>query len=177
MIALSEINQFARHSEKENRKFFSELKKKHPKHLDKIVFGIHEKVFSHIHCLDCANCCKCISPVLRDKDIERISKYLKIRPSEFTEKYCLLDRDNDFVFRTQPCPFLLPDNYCRIYDVRPKACAEYPHTNQQEFIKRFDLTIKNSFYCPAITEIINALKESFNYRRSTTARTSAHGLP
>lgn len=156
---LPELTQLAKHSEAENKKFFSSLKKKHPKHLDRIVQDFHNNVFSKINCLDCANCCKSISPIIRDKDIERISKHLRIRPSEFTKKHLELDKENDYVFRTQSCPFLMPDNYCMIYDVRPKACAEYPHTNQPDFIKRLDLTIKNSFYCPAVFETINLLKK------------------
>lgn len=156
---LSELPQLAKHTEAENKKFFASLKKKHQKHLDDLVKEIHNKVFQKINCLDCANCCKSISPILSDKDIDRISRYLKLRSSEFAEKYCLLDKDNDYVFRIQPCPFLLPDNHCHIYNVRPKACAEYPHIIQPRFIKRLDLTIKNSFYCPAVVEIIDDLKK------------------
>jgi len=158
---LSELLIRAKRSETANRKFFAQLKKKRPKNLDVLVLKIHEDVFAKINCLDCANCCKSISPILRDKDIERLSRHLKIRPSEFTEKYLVLDKDNDYVFHTQPCPFLMPDNYCSVYDVRPKACSEYPHTCQSNFISRLDLTIKNSFYCPGIIEIIEELKKSW----------------
>jgi uncharacterized protein len=149
----------AKRSEAVNKKFFADIKKRHPKNLDRIVQNIHEKVFTNINCLDCANCCKSISPILRDKDIERISRHLKIRPAVFTEKFLMIDKDNDFVFQIQPCPFLLPDNYCNIYSVRPKACSEYPHTSQPNFITRLDLTVKNSFYCPAVVQIIEKLKK------------------
>ena len=89
-----------------------------------------------------------------------MAKYLKLRPSVFCEKYVRIDEDNHYVFNQAPCPFLMPDNYCMIYDVRPKACAEYPHTEQPDFIKRLDLTIINSFYYPAVLEIINRLKKT-----------------
>jgi uncharacterized protein len=165
---ISELYQSAKRSEAANKKIFANLKKKHPKNLDTIVQEIHNKVFSTIDCLECANCCKCISPIIRDKDIERISKHLKIRPSEFTEKYLVLDKDNDYVFRSQPCPCLMPDNYCMIYDTRPKACAEYPHTSQPNFISRLDLTIRNSLYCPAVTEIIDELKKLNSHNNSAS---------
>ncbi|HNW71975.1 MAG TPA: YkgJ family cysteine cluster protein [Candidatus Paceibacterota bacterium] len=160
-IEIQKISETAKKKEAENKKFFTSLKKKHPKNLDNTVQQLHENIFEKINCLDCANCCKSISPILRDKDIERISKHLKIRPSDFTEKYLMIDHENDYVFRNQPCPFLLPDNYCIIYEVRPKACAEYPHTSQPNFINRLNLTIKNSFYCPAISEIIEELKKFY----------------
>ncbi len=30
-----------------------------------------------------------------------------------------------------PCPFLGDDNYCSVYEARPKACREYPHTDRK----------------------------------------------
>jgi Fe-S-cluster containining protein len=158
---ISESFQSAKRSETENKKFFSHLKKRHPKDLDIVVKKIHEEAFQHIDCLECANCCKSISPIITDKDIERISRSQKMRPAVFTEKYLQLDKDNDYVFNLTPCPFLDEDNYCKIYDVRPKACSEYPHTSQPGFVKRFDLTINNSFYCHAILEIIGRLKKEY----------------
>jgi len=155
---LSELFISAKKSEVENKKFFSRLKKKNPKYLDTTVINIHEEVFQNINCLECANCCKNISPIITDKDIERISRFLKLRPAVLTEKYLHIDEDGDYVFNNTPCPFLNEDNYCKIYDVRPKACSEYPHTSQPGFIKRFDLTIKNSLYCPAVYEIIERIK-------------------
>jgi uncharacterized protein len=157
----AEIVQSAKRSETENRKFFSYLRKRQPKDLDYTVKGLHEDVFQHIDCLECANCCKSISPIFTDKDIERISRSLKIRPAIFTEKYLHLDKDHDYVLNHTPCPFLDKNNYCTIYDVRPKACSEYPHTSQPGFIKRLDLTIKNSFYCPAIPEIIERMRKIY----------------
>jgi hypothetical protein len=158
-IILSELPDLAKRSEAINKKIFSRLKKKPPKNLDLSIKEIHEEVFLKIDCLECANCCKSISPIVSDKDIERITKFLKVKPSAFTEKYLHLDEDNDYVFNSTPCPFLDESNYCKIYDVRPKACSEYPHTSQPKFINRLNLTIKNSFYCPAVFTIVEKLKE------------------
>jgi hypothetical protein len=52
------------------------------------------------------------------------------------------------------------DNTCLIYDVRPKACSEYPHTNRRKFIQLADLTIKNTEVCPAAFEIVEDLKKA-----------------
>jgi len=159
IIEISELPDLAKCSEAINKKFFSRLKKKPPKNLDIIIKEIHEEVFLNIDCLECANCCKSISPIITDKDIERIAKLLKVRPSVLTEKHLHLDEDNDYVFNTAPCPFLDESNYCRIYDVRPKACSEYPHTSQSKFINRLSLTIINSYHCPAVFSIIEQFKE------------------
>jgi uncharacterized protein len=150
-----------KNKEAEDKKFITKLKRTRPKDLDDAVHSLHDEVFQKKDCLTCANCCKSISPMITDKDIERISKNMKIRPSLFTEKYLHLDQENDYVFKSAPCPFLMKDNYCSIYDVRPKACREYPHTDSKNFYKLLDLTLKNSLICPAVFEIMEELKKKY----------------
>ncbi len=54
----------------------------------------------------------------------------------------------------------LLNNHCSIYDARPKACAEYPHTNRKHFVQILDLTLKNTFVCPAAYEVVEILKKN-----------------
>ena len=165
MVSLDELAHYAKQKEAENKNFFKHLKRSTPKNLDVVIIKLHDKVFQNLNCLECANCCKSISPVVTDKDIERISKHLKIRPALFTEKFLHLDDEQDYVFNNTPCPFLLHDNYCRIYEARPKACAGYPHTDRKHFIQILDITLKNTFICPAAFEVVEKLKESFAAHR------------
>ncbi|MGD0710784.1 MAG: YkgJ family cysteine cluster protein [Bacteroidales bacterium] len=160
-VKLNELPQSAKLAEKGSKKLFAHLKKNTPNDLDIKAKEFHEKAFLDIDCLDCANCCKNISPMITDKDIERIAKFLKIRPSAFTEKYLHMDEDNDYVFNSSPCPFLDNDNYCKVYDVRPKACSEYPHTNRKRFVQILGITLKNTFICPAAYEVVEKLKEKY----------------
>ena len=51
------------------------------------------------------------------------------------------------------------DNYCTIYDVRPKACKEYPHTNRKKQNQILNLTEKNIEVCPAVYDIMEKLKK------------------
>lgn len=143
----------------ESKKYFAKLKKRTPKNLDVVIQKIHDDEFKKTDCLDCGNCCKTTSPIFTDKDIERISKHLKMKVVNFIAQY--LDRDGDdfYVLRTAPCSFLdLNDNSCFIYDVRPKACKEYPHTNRRKFIQITDLTLTNVEICPAAFNIVETLK-------------------
>jgi len=150
-----------KNKEAENKKFIAKLKRTRPKDLDDVVHSSHDEVFRKTDCLTCANCCKSISPMITDKDIERIAKHLKMRPSLFTEKYLYLDQENDYVYNDAPCPFLMNDNFCSIYEVRPKACREYPHTDSKNFYKLLDLTLKNMLVCPAVFEIVEELKKHY----------------
>ena len=134
------------------------LKKRKPKNLDDFVHGLHLDAFAQFSCLDCANCCKTIGPRLTDKDIERMAKHLKTKPSDFMEQYIVTDEDGDFVFKEHPCPFLLSDNYCLIYENRPKACREYPHTDRKRFYQILQLSHKNCETCPVVYDIFEELK-------------------
>jgi Fe-S-cluster containining protein len=156
---LHNLKKKAAESEKLNKELFRRLKKQLPKDLDEKMLGLHEEVFSYTDCLECANCCKSISPVITDKDIQRIASHLKMRPSEYNSRYLNVDEDGDYVFKETPCLFLMPDNYCKIYSVRPKACKEYPHTDRRRFHQIFDLTIKNSYVCPAVLDILEMLRK------------------
>ncbi|MGY8988416.1 MAG: YkgJ family cysteine cluster protein [Flavobacteriales bacterium] len=146
---------------KENQKLFKRFKKLKPKVLDQLIHPIHEEVFACTDCLKCANCCTTTGPLFTDKDINRISKHLRIKPSEFTEKYLRIDEDRDYVLQTVPCTFLGEDNYCSIYDVRPKACREFPHTDRIKQSQLLKLTEKNIEVCPAVFEIVEKLKKKF----------------
>ena len=76
----------AQAKQKEHKKFLDSLKKKPPKNLDYITLETHEEVFDEIDCLSCANCCKTTGPLFTEKDIERISKHLRLSPADFEKK-------------------------------------------------------------------------------------------
>ncbi len=155
-----EINglpQRAKDKNKEHKKFFQKLKKKPPRNLDLEMQELHEAEFRRTDCLNCANCCKTTGPLFTNKDIERISKHFRLKPQQFIKQYLRIDEDNDYVLQQLPCPFLGADNYCSIYDVRPKACAEFPHTNRKDFHKISNLTIKNVAICPAAMNIVEEM--------------------
>ncbi len=142
-----------------NRNLISRLKKKKPRDLDERFHILHEEIMGAFDCLECASCCKTLSPAIHDKDIERLARHLKIKPSELTTRYLKLDEDGDYVFTSTPCPFLLPDNYCSVYEARPRACREYPHTDRKKMVQILDLTYNNSFTCPVVFDILEGLKK------------------
>ncbi len=157
---LSQLPARAREAYPANKKYFQKLAQRKPKGLDEIVLEIHETVFEEIDCLHCANCCKTTSPIFRDKDIERIASYLGMRPAVFVEKFLHLDEEGDYVHNGAPCPFLGNDNYCSIYEVRPKACRAYPHTDRKQLYQIAALTLKNTEICPAAFEIVQRLQQA-----------------
>ena len=143
-----------------HQKLFQQLKKKNHREVDHLFHEAHEDVFACTDCLACANCCKTTGPLFTNKDIERISKHLRLAPQQFIEKYLRIDEDKDYVLQKVPCSFLDEKNYCGIYDVRPKACREYPHTDRVNQHQLFNLTAKNVSICPAVEGILEKIKKA-----------------
>lgn len=157
---LEELPQRAREKQAENKKFFAKLKKKPPKDLDYVMQELHEEEFRRMDCLTCANCCKTTGPLFTNADIERIAKHFRMKPSQFIDRYLRIDEENDHVLQKVPCTFLGADNYCSIYEVRPKACREFPHTDRKKFQQISNLTLKNVAICPAAFNIVETMKKS-----------------
>ncbi len=157
---LKELPGLAKEKHLETKKYFEKLKKRTPNNLDFVVQELHNSEFKRTDCLTCGNCCKTTSPIFTEKDIQRIAKYVKMKEHQFIATYLERDQDDFYVLKTSPCSFLdLNDNMCTIYDVRPKACNEYPHTNRRKFIQLTDLSMKNTEICPAVYNILEALKK------------------
>lgn len=138
-----------------NKKMLRNLKKKN---LDMLFQKHHSDVFEEIDCLACANCCITTGPLILERDIDRISKFLRIKPVSFITEYLRRDEDNDWVFKTMPCHFLDNDNYCLIYNVRPRACREYPHTDRKNIHQLFGKTLINSTICPSVGMILERIR-------------------
>jgi Fe-S-cluster containining protein len=134
------------------------LKKTNNRILDTQFHTAHVKTFKGIDCLSCANCCKTTSPIFRKVDIDRISKSIGMKSGKFEDEFLRTDEDGDFVLKSSPCYFLGNDNKCSIYDVRPLACREYPHTDRKNMFQILDLTAKNVEICPAVAKIVTELE-------------------
>ncbi len=143
----------------EQRKLLVLLKRQNPRKLDGMMQDAHERAFSCIDCLQCANCCTTTGPLLTDADIKRVAKHLRMKDADFVKKYVREDEDGDQVFESMPCPFLSTDKYCSIYEHRPKACRDYPHTDRVKQHQLLDLHMKNASICPAVEQVLKEVGE------------------
>ena len=144
------------------KKVVQRLKKVNPRTLDTLFHQEHVQVFKKIDCLTCANCCKTTSPIFRDVDIRRLARRLRLSESAFIGQYLRMDSEGDYVLTVAPCPFLGDDNYCGVYEDRPLACREYPHTDRKNMYQILDLTRKNMEVCPAVSQIMQTISKKTN---------------
>lgn len=137
---------------------FRKLKSRPPRDLDRTVHEAHRTVFQRTDCLTCAQCCKTTGPLWIDKDVDRVARRLRMKSSDFFAKYLRVDEDGDTVLQQLPCPFLEANNACSIYEDRPKACREFPHTDRPKQAQILALTEKNAAVCPAVAAIAEKLE-------------------
>jgi uncharacterized protein len=140
-------------------KWIKKAKKANNRNLDEQFHQLHEEAFRKIDCLTCANCCKTTSPIFRDVDIKRLAKRLRMTESKLIDTYLKMDEEQDYVLKSSPCPFLGADNYCSVYEDRPLACREYPHTNRKNMYQILPLTRKNMEVCPAVSYIMKEISK------------------
>ncbi|MGB1216858.1 MAG: YkgJ family cysteine cluster protein [Saprospiraceae bacterium] len=150
----------AKSTKKENRLFLKKAKGKTKEKINALATELHEEVFEEIDCLKCANCCRGLGPRLNRTDIKRMAKHLRMKDADFEDEYVKIDEDGDSVMKAMPCPFLGDDNYCSIYEVRPRACREYPHTDMDNFISKSTLHIRNTTECPAVYHVLERIKKA-----------------
>lgn len=134
---------------------FRKWKRKAPKDLDERFHAAHDAAFERNDCLTCGNCCRTTSPIIRERDLDRLAKHLRVRPGDLIDQHLRMDDDGDWVFRSAPCPFLdLSDNRCSVYEHRPQACREYPHTDRKHIASILPLTARNATICPAVAGVV-----------------------
>jgi Fe-S-cluster containining protein len=162
MIDVAHTRDLALQKQSAHKKFLATLKK--VKNLDQLALETHTEVFAEIDCTACANCCKTLGPLWTEADILRVAKFMRLKISDFETTYLRVDEDGDKVFKNMPCPFLGSDNLCLIYEVRPKACREFPHTDRKKIYQINALTLKNETYCPAAYEFVERLKKKIEVK-------------
>lgn len=154
------IENWKKHSKENYTSNFDFLKSiKGKTSVDSQVAVLDSEVFSEVDCLKCANCCKSTPAIVSKPDAKRIAKHIGISPKAFIKKYLIEDYDGSLMINGVPCTFLKEDNTCQIYDVRPLACREYPHTAQFGFHRRSRMNAQNTLVCPATYEIVERLKK------------------
>jgi uncharacterized protein len=119
----------------------------------------HTQAFETVDCLACARCCKNYSPRFKPPDIKRIARHLRMKEAAFIEQYLQRDDEGDYVLRIAPCPFLGADNFCSIYEARPSDCQRFPYTDEDVFLKKVQITLKNSTFCPAVYWMLESFVE------------------
>jgi Fe-S-cluster containining protein len=159
-VNLRSFRNLVSRNKKRLRGFLYRMEKKAPGNLRLITLEANELAWAKTDCMDCANCCKTMSPTYSQRDITRISKYLGMTRKAFTDKWLYKDRTGDWINKKQPCQFLdLKTNLCGIYEVRPRDCAGFPYHGTKKIIEYGHMFRQNVEFCPATNRLVEIMQK------------------
>jgi Fe-S-cluster containining protein len=143
------------------RYFLTRLETVKPRGLDTVVKEADKEVWKETDCLQCANCCKTMTPTFTPTDIKRIAAHFGQTQDEFKEKWLYKERSTgDWMNKKQPCQFLdLKTNKCSIYSIRPADCAGFPHHTKRHFTEWVHVYKQNVEYCPATFRLVEKIMD------------------
>ncbi len=157
------LKEFYKNSKKNKaryKRFLTGIENNPPRRIhDKIALADAE-AWTQVDCLECANCCKTMTPTWLPADIKRVATYLNLSPKDFKEKWLVKDKSGDWVNKSTPCQFLnLKNNKCSVYPYRPKDCSGFPHHRKKPVNHYIHVFKQNLEYCPATYKMVENLKE------------------
>lgn len=163
---ISYMKKSLRKNKKTYTTFLRGLLRRKIRGIDPVVLELHKQAFEKIDCLSCANCCKTMSPTYKKADVLRISKHLGMSFKQYYDKYLEKDVSGDYLNKSLPCQFLLKDNKCSIYEVRPRDCGGFPHTQYRDFKLYISGThIQNIEYCPITHNVVERMHDIIIQRK------------
>lgn len=121
-------------------------------------------------CERCGTCCTTGDPIrLRQDDIERIARHLKIPLGKAVKKYTMPDPDRPGVLdfkKILPCKFYdTVARRCKIYDARPWSCRIFPFIG----IYGSEDHVKVHESCPGSVKAVKMLTEAVEELRTDPA--------
>jgi Fe-S-cluster containining protein len=158
-VNLRSFRKLVSRNKKRLRNFLFRLERNAPRNLQLVTLEANELAWAKTDCVDCANCCKTMSPTYSQSDISRISKHLGMTTKAFKEKWLYKDREGDWINRNQPCQFLdQKTNLCTVYDVRPRDCAGFPYHGTKKISEYGHMFRQNIEFCPATNRLIEIMQ-------------------
>ena len=124
------INAWKRNAERHddrNVKFLRSLKMKNQPAVDRAALRLHPEAFSIIDYLQCANCCKTVSPTFTLDDITQIAADLWMDAGAFATEHLKESEDRGMMEpESLPCPFLADDSRCKSTRFDPHPVPSIP---------------------------------------------------
>ena len=150
----------------ENERFRKHLKSRD--HSDRILRRIAETVEDQIDCTACANCCRVATVRLSERDVERLSSSMRLKPEQFIVKYATRSEEEGLILARSPetgCVFL-DGNTCVVYEDRPDTCQRFPHVvrGNGSIASRMWEFIDRACYCPIVYNSLEAFKTETKFR-------------
>src|ERR1019366_3772876 len=115
------------------------------------------------------NCCRVATVKVSERDVERLSGYLRIAPAAFLAEYTTESDDHATIPRPpeEAGCVVLDGTACTVYDARPDICQPFPHVvrGNGSIASRMWQFIDRACYCPIVYNALEAFKVETRFRR------------
>ncbi|HYP13881.1 MAG TPA: YkgJ family cysteine cluster protein [Bryobacteraceae bacterium] len=162
---LVQIRRLGENKRDENERFRKHLKRHN--FVERQFRRIAQNVEEQIDCRQCANCCKVATVRLAERDIEKLSKYLGVKPHRFIAEYTQETTDEGLILkRTDTGCVFLQGTECLVYDARPGNCENFPHLLRGEgsLQARMWEFKDRACYCPIVFNTLEGFKADIGFR-------------
>ena len=138
-------------------------------HSDRILRRIAEGIQEQVDCTQCANCCREGTVQVTERDVDRLARYLRMKPARVMADYVVESEEEGHILRRDEktgCVFL-NGNECTVYDARPDICQRYPHLvrGNGSIASRMWSFVDRASCCPIVYNALEAFKEELGFRR------------
>jgi uncharacterized protein len=162
---LIQIRRLGESKRDENLRFRMHLKRHN--FVERKFRQIAQAVEDQIDCTACANCCKVATVRLNERDVEKLVKFLGVRPADFLRDYTQQSDEEGLILkRTDAGCVFLAGTTCTVYDARPGTCQHFPHLVKGEgsIAARMWQFVDRACYCPIVYNSLEAFKIEVKFR-------------
>jgi Fe-S-cluster containining protein len=162
---LVQIRRLGEQKRDENERFRKHLKRHN--FVERKFRRIAQEVEDAIDCMECANCCRLATVRLAQRDVEKLSRFLRLRPAEFLRDHTTQSPEEGLILkRTDACIFL-DGNTCTVYEARPHICETFPHVVKGDgsLVARMWDFKDRACYCPIVYNTLEAFKAEVNFQK------------
>jgi len=156
----------------EKKRAENEKLRKHMKsrdHSDRILRRVAQAIEEQVDCTVCANCCRVATARVTERDVERLSRFLRIKPADFLRDYTGQSEEEGTILRRsqETCCVFLDGNTCTVYDARPETCQKFPHVvrGTGSIASRMWQFADRACYCPIVYNTLEAFKDELGFQR------------
>lgn len=162
---LVQIRRLGETKRDENERFRRHLKRHN--WVERRFRHIAREVEDAVDCMECANCCREATARVSERDVEKLARFLRVKPAQLVRDYCEESEDEGLVLkRTADGCIFLDGNACTVYEARPHNCENFPHLLRGEGSlqsRMWDFKDR-ACYCPIVYNTLEAFKKETNFR-------------
>jgi Fe-S-cluster containining protein len=162
---LIQIRRLGENKRQENERFRNHLKRHG--FVERRFRQIAQEVEDAMDCRSCANCCRVATAKITARDVEKLARFLGIRPSDFIREYAQENAEEGLILRrTEGGCVFLEGNDCTVYEARPHSCDYFPHMVRGEgsLLSRMWEFRDRACYCPIVFNTLEEFKAETKFR-------------